>query len=95
MKNLKTFFVILIACIFVVSCKTKLSDKIERAEDFLKIETEYLNSDLTIESKEAIAKKYGFTLKAFTDFEENVEKDEALKKQVGELMMNLKKDEKK
>ena len=90
MKYFKTFFVILIACVFIVSCKSKLSDKIESTGDFLKIETEYLNSDLTVESKEAIAKKYGYTLKAFTDFEERVEKDEALKKEVGELMMNEK-----
>ena len=93
MKYFKTFFVILIACVFIVSCKSSLSDKIESTEDFLKIQIEYLNSDLTIESKEAISKKYGYTLKAFTDFEEKVEKDEALKKEIGEIMLNQKKKE--
>jgi hypothetical protein len=89
MKTFKMFLIILIAGIFVVSCK--MSDKAITAEDFLKIQIEYLNSDLKIETKEAIAKKYGYTLKTFTDFEEKVDKDPALKKQIGELMLNQKK----
>ena len=89
MKTVKTFLIILIAGIFVVSCK--MSDKALTPEDFLKIQIEYLNSDLKPESKEAIAKKFGYTLKAFTDFEEKVEKDPILKKQIGELMLNQKK----
>ncbi len=89
MKTVKTFLIIFIAGIFVVSCK--MSDKAMTADDFLKIQIEYLNSDLKIETKEAIAKKYGYTLKAFADFEEKVEKDPALKKQIGEMMLNQKK----
>jgi hypothetical protein len=94
MKTIKTFFIILIAVIFVVSCK--MSDKVMTPEDFLKIENEYLNSDLRLESKEAIAKKYGYTLKTYTDFEEKVDKDPGLKKTVGEVRLNQqKKDGKK
>jgi hypothetical protein len=89
MKIVKIFFIIFIVGIFVVSCK--MSDKAMTADNFLKIQIEYLNSDLKVETKEAIAKKYGYTLKAFTDFEEKVDKDPALKKQIGELMLNQKK----
>lgn len=88
MKAVKTFLIIITAGMLVVSCK--MSDKEMTPEDFLKIETEYLNSDLKIETKEAIAKKYGYTIKAFTDFEEKVDNDPALKKQIGELMLNQK-----
>jgi hypothetical protein len=89
MKTVKAFLIILLAGVFIVSCK--MSDKAMTADDFLKIQIEYLNSDLRVETKEAIAKKYGYTLKVFTDFEEKVEKDPALKKQIGEMMLNQKK----
>jgi hypothetical protein len=89
MKTVKTFLIILIAVIFVVSCS--MSEKAMTPEDFLKIEVEYINSDQSVGAKEAIAKKYGYTLKGYTDFEEKVEKDPNLKKTLGELMLNQQK----
>jgi hypothetical protein len=94
MKIFHSFLIILISALFLVSCQP--GNKTMTPEDFLKIENEYLNSDLKPESKEAAAKKYGYTLKSFTDFEEKVEKDPALKKKVGEVRLNIqKKDGKK
>jgi hypothetical protein len=89
MKVIKTFLIILITGIFAVSCT--MSDKAMTPEDFLKIEIEYINSDQSIGAKETIAKKYGYTLKAYTDFEEKVDKDPNLKKSLGELMLNQQK----
>ncbi len=89
MKFIKTGLILLIAAIFIVSCKPV--EKAMSAEDFLKIENEVLATDLKPESKEAAAKKYGYTLKDYTDFEEKVEKDPALKAKVGELRLNMQK----
>ena len=73
MKSIITIMVVLVAAIFFVSCKP--AEKAMTAEEFLKIENEVLATDLKPESKEAVVKKYGYTLKVFTDFEEKIEKD--------------------
>lgn len=93
MKSIITIMVVLVAAIFFVSCKP--AEKAMTAEEFLKIENEVLATDLKPESKEAVVKKYGYTLKVYTDFEEKIEKDAELKKKVGEIRLNMeKKDDK-
>ncbi len=89
MNFLKALLIIITAALFIISCKP--SEKVMTAEDFLKIDTEILSTDLTLESKEKVAEKYGFTLKQYNDFEEKVEKDTALKTKVGEIRLNLQK----
>ena len=91
MKPIMTILVILVAAIFFVSCKP--AEKAMTAEEFLKIENEVLATDLKPESKEAVVKKFGYTLKAYTDFEEKIEKDAELKKKVGEIRLNMEKKE--
>jgi hypothetical protein len=56
-------------------------------EDFINIQTEYFAGDQTEESKEIIAKKYGYSAKQYTDFEEKVESDSDLKTQVGKIRL--------
>ena len=90
MKIIKSFVIILVAGLFVFSCKP-FGPKTMTPEDFLKIENEYLNTDLPIESKEAVAKKYGYTLKDYTDFEDKLEKDPSIKKKIGEIRLNAQK----
>ncbi|MBN2041756.1 MAG: hypothetical protein JW864_17095 [Spirochaetes bacterium] len=87
MKFVSVVSMILIVALCVISCKNE--PKVMTPEDFIKIENEVLNTDLTPESKEKIAEKYGFTLKQFEEFEERVEMDPELKKKVGEAQLNL------
>ena len=93
MKFIHIFIIVILIGFTAMSCKQ--TAKNITAEDFIKIQNEVLNTDLTAESKEAVAKKYGFTLKDYTDFEEKIEKDSELKKKVGELRLNIQKDDNK
>ena len=43
-------------------------------EDFIKIQTDFLSTDLSNESKAKVAEKYGFTADQYTVFEEKVER---------------------
>ncbi len=86
MKYLRIFVVVLLAASFIVSCKPA---KEMTPEDFLNIENKILTTDLTPESKEAVAKEFGFTLEQYKDFEEKVETDLELKAKVGELRLNM------
>jgi hypothetical protein len=83
----RIFFGIILSACLLVACKPKLMTP----EDFIKIENEVLSTDLKPESKEAIAKKYGFTYKQYADFEESLEKDPELKTKVGEIRLNIQK----
>jgi hypothetical protein len=56
-------------------------------EDFINIQTEYFAGDQTEESKETIAKKYGYSAKQYNDFEEKVESDSDLKTEVGKIRL--------
>jgi hypothetical protein len=89
MNFLKIFISIIAASVLVFSCKP--GEKEMTPENFLKIDTEILSTDLTLESKEAVAKKYGYTLKQYNDFEEKVEKDPALKTKIGEIRLGQQK----
>ncbi len=83
MKFTKILLGILLSAGIFVSCKPKTMTP----EDFIKIENEVLNTDLKPESKEAIAKKYGFTLQQYSEFEQKVESDPDLKAKVGEIRL--------
>ncbi len=85
MNYLKVFIAIMLCSALVVSCKPASRDM--TPEDFLKIENEILSTDLTPESKEAVTKKYNYTLKQFEDFAQKVETDPALKAKVGEIRL--------
>lgn len=87
MKPIMTILVILVAAFFLVSCKP--AEKGMTIEEFLKIENEVLATDQKPESKEAVAKKYGYSLKAYAEFEEKIEKDSELKKKAGETRLNM------
>jgi hypothetical protein len=93
MNFLKVFLSIITASLLIISCKP--GEKTMTPEDFLKIDTEILSTDLTLESKEAVAKKYGYTFKQYNDYEELVEKDAALKTKIGEIRLNLQKKDNK
>jgi hypothetical protein len=93
MNCIKIFLSIITASVLFVSCKP--GEKTMTPEDFLKIDTEILSTDLTLESKESVAKKYGYTLKQYNDYEEQVEKDATLKTKIGEIRLNQQKKEKK
>jgi hypothetical protein len=84
MKFFNYIFVFLMV-IFIASCIP--SKKEMTPEDFITIENEILNTDLTPDSKEAIAKKYNYTLKQYEDYSQKVEKDPALKAKVGDVRL--------
>lgn len=91
MKQLRALIILpLLAVLFVISCK---DSKKMTPEDFLQIQNEIFSTDLTPEAKENIAKKYGYTLKQYRDFEENLENDPELKAKVGEIRLNMEKGE--
>lgn len=89
MKVVSVISVVLIIALSVISCKKEM--KVMTPEDFLKIENEVLNSDLTPESKEKISEKFGYTLKQYEEFEKRVEAEPELKKEVGEARLNMQK----
>ncbi len=87
MKLLKVVCVVFIAVFMIVSCKQ--SSKEITPELFLEIENKILSTDLTPQSKEAILEQYGLTLKEYTDFEQRVESDPALKAEVGAVRLKM------
>jgi hypothetical protein len=89
MKYLNLIMIFLIASFVTLSCNKE--PKVMSPKDFLKIENEVLTTDLSPEVKEKIAKKYGYTLKQYLDFEEQAENDPELKKKLGEESLKNKK----
>jgi hypothetical protein len=57
------------------------------AQDFLKIEDEVSATDLTPESKDRVAKKYGYTLQQYQTFEERARTDKKLQEELGAIRL--------
>ncbi len=58
--------------------------------DFIKIEDEILKTDLTPASKEAVAKKFGFSLEQYQTFEERARTDQKLQEELGKIRLKPK-----
>lgn len=86
MKYIKLAVIVLLASALVVSCKPA---KDLSPEEFIKMENEVLSTDLTPESKEAVAKKYGYSLKQYDDYADKIAKDPAMKAKVGEIRLKI------
>ena len=87
MRYIISFTIVLFVAVFIISCKP--SNKELKLGEFLKIEEEVLSGDLTPEFEEAVAKKYGFTLKQYKDFEEKIENDPEIKAKAGEMRLQM------
>lgn len=85
MKYLRYACVMVAVMGLMLSCNKAPKDM--TPEDFLKIDNEILNTDLTPEAKEAVTKKYDYSLKQFEDFAQRVEKDPELKAKIGEMRL--------
>lgn len=81
MNYLKTILFAVLAAVIALSCKPSSRDI--TPDDFLKMENEVIRTDLSSQSKEAIAKKYGYSLDQYLKFEERAKTDEKLKEQLG------------
>jgi hypothetical protein len=77
-------------CIILSMCYACSGQKEEMIpEDFIKIETEFLSTDMTDDAKEKATKKYGYTPEQFDAFAEKVENDLELKTKLGEIRLNM------
>jgi len=76
MKYARLLLIVLVAVALATSCAKKSGEL--TPEEFLKIEGEIFETDLTPESKEAIVKKYNYTLEQY---------DPELKAKVGEARL--------
>ena len=88
---MKKFSIIVVAfalTLVVAGCGSK---KEMTPEDFIKIQTEFLSSDMSDDSKMKIAQKFGFTADQYNAFEEKVESDIQLKTKVGEIRLKQQK----
>ena len=85
MRYLKILLVVITFSMMFVTCKP--AQKQMTLKDFAKIDLAIASSDQKPETKEAIAKKAGFTLKQFTDFEMKIQKDPKLIEKLGELRL--------
>ena len=88
MKKISTFLVVFALAVSFTACGKK---KDMTAEDFIKIQTEFLSSDMTDETKNSISQKFGFTSEQYNAFEEKVESDIQLKTKVGEIRLKTQK----
>lgn len=88
MKRFSVMALVLVFTVALVSCGSK---KQMTPEDFIKIQTDFLSTDLSNESKVKVAEKYGFTADQYTAFEEKVESDIQLKTKVGEIRLKQQK----
>jgi|GEM_PF-835350 len=70
---------------FVAACNQTPKDM--TLKDFAKIENEILDTDMKDSTKEKIAKKYGYTLKQYSEMEEKVSKDVKLQEEIGNIRM--------
>lgn len=85
MRYARLLLIVLVAVALATSCAKKSGEM--TPEEFLKIEGEVFETDLTPESKEAIVKKYNYTLKQYEDYAQKVESDPELKAKVGEARL--------
>lgn len=85
MKSLSILSVLVSLILTVSFCKMGGGDM--TAQDFLKIEDEVATTDLTPESKDRVAKKYGYTLQQYQTFEERARTDKKLQEELGAIRL--------
>ena len=88
---MKQFSILIFALVLTISLASCSKKKEMTPEDFIKIQTEFLSTDMSDESKEKAAQKYGFTAEQYVSFEEKVESDIQLKTKVGEIRIKSQK----
>ena len=88
MKKFSVIALALTLSLAFVSCASK---KEMTPEDFIKIQTEFLSTDMSDEAKSKAAQKFGFTADQYNSFEEKVESDIQLKTKVGEIRLKQQK----
>ena len=88
---MKKFSVIALALTLSLAFVGCASKKEMTPEDFIKIQTEFLSTDMSDESKAKTAQKFGFTADQYNAFEEKVESDIQLKTKVGEIRLKQQK----
>ena len=88
---MKKFSVIALAFALILVIAGCASKKEMSPEDFIKIQTEFLSSDMSDDSKAKIAQKFGFTADQYNSFEEKVESDIQLKTKLGEIRLKQQK----
>ena len=88
MKKFSVIALTLTLSLAFVSCASK---KEMTPEDFIKIQTEFLSTDMSDEAKSKAAQKFGFTADQYNSFEEKVESDIQLKTKVGEIRLKQQK----
>lgn len=88
MKKFSVIALVLTLCLAFASCASK---KEMTPEDFIKIQTEFLSTDMSDEAKSKAAQKFGFTAEQYNTFEEKVESDIQLKTKVGEIRLKQQK----
>ncbi len=89
MKYLRLLAIAIMVCALMVSCGKKKGEM--TVEDFSKIEMETITTDMKPETIETVAKKYGYTLKQYKDFEEKVQQDPKLQEKLGEIRLQKQK----
>lgn len=88
MKPLSIVAVLMALTLAVSFCRGTRGEM--SAQDFLKIEDEVSATDLTPESKEKVAKKYGYTLQQYQTFEERARTDQKLQEELGAIRLKAK-----
>jgi DNA-directed RNA polymerase sigma subunit (sigma70/sigma32) len=88
---MKRFLAIAITLVFALSMTSCFKKKEMAPEDFIKIQTEFLSTDMSDDAKAKISQKYGFTADQYNSFEERVESDIQLKTKVGEIRLKSQK----
>ena len=88
---MKKFSVIALVAVLSLAFASCASKKEMTPEDFIKIQTEFLSTDMSDEAKSKAAQKFGFTADQYNTFEEKVESDIQLKTKVGEIRLKQQK----
>ena len=88
MRALSILTVVVSLMLAVSFCKMGGGDM--TAQDFLKMEDEVAATDLTPESKDRVAKKYGYTLQQYQTFEERARTDRKLQEELGAIRLKSK-----
>ncbi|MCU0849134.1 MAG: hypothetical protein MUD12_14735 [Spirochaetes bacterium] len=84
MRQFTAFIAISAIAFVLISCGQKKEMSIE---DFAKIDLEMISTDQKPESKEVVAKKYGYTLKQYQEFADKVDRDTKLQEKLGEIRL--------
>jgi hypothetical protein len=85
MKKISIISAVIIAIFMITGCKTAKTEM--SIEDFAKIDMEITGTDMTPASRETVAKKYGYSLEQYEQFEQKVTADPKLQEKLGELRL--------